>query len=631
MMKNNPLPFTQVKIQDHFWSRRMATNRNRGLDAVYQQLKKTGRIAAYDLEWTPNSRLPKPHVFWDSDVAKWLEGACYSLMNDPNPFLMKKVTDIVDRILSAQGDNGYLNPHYTVVEPEKRWTNLRDKHELYCAGHLIEAAIAHHRATGDPRFLHAMQRYADLIDQVFGPHPGQKHGYPGHEEIELALMKLYRHTKEKRYLKLAHFFVEERGRSPHYFDNEAQQRGEKPVDYWAKTHTYTQSHKPIREQREVVGHAVRAMYLYAGMTDLAVELKDDSLAEVLKILWEDLTAHKLYITGGIGPSGANEGFTSRFDLPNENAYAETCAAIGLIFWAHRMLQLSLNSRYADVLERALYNGMLGGVSLQGDRFFYVNPLASDGTHHRQPFYACSCCPPNINRILPTIGEYIYSFTAAEIAIHLYVQSEADFTLKAGGVKLIQETDYPWDGIVCVRLDNNQPVKFSLNFRKPGWCREYNIYLNDENITHLIELKHGYFSVSRTWQPDDELRLQWAMPATRVYAHPDVKADIGRTALMRGPLVYCFEETDQPVPVRFLSLARKTGFDSRFEPGLLDGVVTIRGTAEAVDLSDWGQSLYRPHPPVFNKGPIKAVPYYAWDNRQAGEMQVWLPETIENSG
>jgi len=629
MMKTNPLPFTKVKIQDHFWSQRMAANRDRGLDAVYQQLIKTGRIAAYDLEWTPNSSLPEPHVFWDSDVAKWLEGACYSLMTHPDQSLKTKVEHVVNRILSAQCGDGYINPYFTVVEPDKRWTNLRDKHELYCAGHLVEAAIAHHRATGDLRFLHAMQRYADLIHRVFGPNHSQKHGYPGHEEIELALMKLYRHTNEGRYLKLARYFLEERGRSPHYFDIEAQRRGEEPADYWAKTHAYTQSHKPIREQREVVGHAVRAMYLYGGVADLAVELKDDSLAEILSTLWKDLTTHKLYITGGIGPSGANEGFTSRYDLPNKSAYSETCAAIGLIFWAHRMLRLSLDSRYADVLERTLYNGMLSGISLKGDRFFYINPLASDGTHHRQPFYACSCCPPNINRILPTIGEYMYSFGEEEIAVHLYIQSEADFALNAGGVKLIQETDYPWDGIVCIRCNNGKPLQFTLKFRKPGWCREYNIYFNGENITHFSNLNHGYFSISREWQPGDELRLQWAMPATRIYAHPDVKADIGCTALMRGPLVYCFEETDQPVPVRYLTLARKTGFDSQFEPGLLDGVVTIHGTADVVDLSDWGQSLYRPHPPVFKSVPIKAVPYYAWDNRQSGEMRVWLPETVES--
>lgn len=628
MMTTKPLPFTSVKIKDGFWAQRIAANRECGLDAIYQQLESTGRLAAYDLNWKLGGDLPEPHVFWDSDIAKWLEGACYSLMTHPDHSLRARVDYVVDKVISAQGEDGYLNPHFTVVNPETRLSNLREKHELYCVGHLIEAAVAHHRATHDPRFLNAIRKYTDLIERTFGPNPDQIHGYPGHEEIELALVKLYRHTGEERYLNLARYFIDERGSSPHFFDLEAQKRGDDPANYWAKTHAYTQSHKPVREQDEVTGHAVRAMYLYCGMADLGAELSDDTLTNALKILWQDLTAHKLYITGGIGPSEANEGFTTRYDLPNQDAYAETCAAIGLIFWAHRMLDVDLDSSYADVMERALYNGMLSGVSLSGDRYFYVNPLSSDGTHHRQTFYSCACCPPNVNRLLPTIGEYLYSAGENEIITHLYVQSEADFTLKSGAVTLTQDTNYPWDGVVHIRCKMETPITFTLKCRKPGWCSEYSLYLNDENITNESSPNRGYIALSREWQSGDELRLEWAMPVERIYAYPDVQADINRVALMRGPLVYCFEAIDQSVPVKYLRLPRNMTFDTQYEPALLDGVVTIQGSARAADAADWGSSLYQPKAPTLQSASIKAVPYFAWDNRQAGEMQVWMPEVMD---
>ncbi len=479
-----PLPFTQVTITDAFWAPRQVANRDHGLWAVYDQLQATGRIAAYNLDWQPGSKKPKPHVFWDSDVAKWLEGACYSLLSHPDAALQEKVEYVVDRILSAQQPDGSINPYFTVVAPQDRWTNLRDRHELYCAGHLIEAAIAHHQATGDPRFLNGIRRYADLIDRKFGPGEDQIHGYPGHEELELALVKLYRHTGEKRYLEKAVYFIEERGREPHYFDLEAQARGEKPPDKCPDAYEYWQAHCPVREQTEVVGHAVRAMYMYSAVADVAAETQDPSLMEPLRMLWDDLTSKKMYLTGGIGSSEGNEGFTDPYDLPNKTAYAETCAAIGLIFWLQRMLQLDLRGEVADVMERALYNGMLSGISLRGDRFFYENPLASDGDHYRQPFFKCSCCPPNLNRLLPTIGSYIYSQGPQEIVTHLYIQSEATFNLEKGEVTLVQETDYPWDGVVCLRFEMNAPRQFTLKLRHPGWCQEARLYLNGEEVDSL---------------------------------------------------------------------------------------------------------------------------------------------------
>ena len=624
-----PVRFEQVEIQDTFWAPRLRANREQGLEAVYQQLVATGRLAAYNLDWTPGSGRPQPHVFWDSDVAKWLEGACYSLINQPDEGLSEKVEGAINRILSAQGEDGYLNPHFTVVEPGRRWTNLRDQHELYCAGHLIEAALAHHRATGDPRFLNAMEGYAGLIGRVFGRATGQKRGYPGHEELELALVKLYRHTGKKKYLDLAAYFIEERGQEPHYFDLEARQRGDDPAAYWAQTHAYTQAHRPVRQQDAVVGHAVRAMYLYSAMADLAMETGDASLLETLQGLWEDLTHHKLYLTGGIGPSRQNEGFTGAYDLPNE-AYAETCAAIGLVFWAHRMLQLDLDSRYADVMERALFNGLLSGVSLAGDRFFYENPLASEGDHHRQPFFACSCCPPNINRLLPTVGEYLYSVGLDEIDVHLYAQSRARLELDGVPLAIIQETDYPWDGIVCLSLEMETPLSFTLRLRWPGWCREGQIYLNGQSVCTDEKMARGYVALSREWQPGDRLRLQWVMPAGLVFAHPHIRADRGKAALMRGPLVYCLEGVDQSVPLERIFIPGQAVFDSEFHPDVLGGVVVVTGNGLVVDAEAWGQALYRPQPPDFMRIALRAVPYFAWDNRQAGAMRVWLPLAPENA-
>ncbi len=627
--KRNPVSLENVRITDQFWGPRIAANRVKGLEAVYRQLEETGRLNAYHLNWTSEGGQPAPHVFWDSDVAKWLEGACYSLIRRPDADLRARVTRVVELILSAQGQDGYLNPHYTVVEPGQRWTNLRDKHELYCAGHLIEAAIAHHRATGERHFLDAICRYIDLIDRTFGREPGKLRGYPGHEEIELALVKLYRYMGEERYLALASYFVNERGQSPHYFDLEAQRRGELPEDYWAGTHAYTQSHRPVRMQREVVGHAVRGMYLYSAMADLVFETGDEGLWVALNHLWEDLTAHKLYLTGGIGPSKANEGFTTRYDLPNQTAYAETCAAIGLVFWAQRMLSLDLNGRYGDVMERVLYNGLLSGLSLRGDRFFYINPLASQGHHHRQPFFACSCCPTNLNRFLPSMGELIYSQGENDVAVHLYIGSEVNLDLSGEKIKLVQQTDYPWDGVVCLRLEMEHSTAFNLRLRWPGWCQEGSVYLNGEPVAIEDRLQIGYLHLDRTWRPGDDLRLQFVMPVEKVYAHPDIEANVNRVAIQRGPLVYCLEGMDQPVPVSDIRLPRGAAFESYYDPDVLEGIMVVSAQARLVKRVEWETRLYRMTPPELHPVAIRAIPYYAWDNRQPGSMMVWLPEAVND--
>lgn len=622
-----PVSFTDVAIDDEFWAKRLRANRERTIPIEYDQCKTTGRIDALRLEWQPGQGKP-PHIFWDSDVAKWIEAASYSLATHPDPQLDALVDEVVALLAGSQQPDGYLNTHYTTVEPQNRWTNLRDNHELYCAGHLIEAGVAHFQATGKRTLLDVVCRYADYIATVFGREPGQKRGYPGHEEIELALVKLYHVTGDKRYLDLSAYFVDERGAQPHYFDQEAIARGEDPASYHFKTYAYSQSHIPVREQREVVGHAVRAMYLYAAMADLAGELGDAGLLEACEHLWKHLTTRNLYITGGIGPSASNEGFTRDYDLPNEKAYAETCAAIGLVFWSHRLLQLACDGRYADIMERALYNGVISGVSLDGARFFYENPLASLGDHHRQEWFDCACCPPNVARLLASLGEYVYgcndSESAPEIAVHLYVQGSARVKLGSQEVTLRQETRYPWAGKVTVQVDLAQPLRFGLKLRIPGWCRRAEVSVNAQAVDMEGKLQRRYLTLDRTWRSGDRVVLDLDMPVEFMRAHPDVRQDAGQVALQRGPVVYCVEQVDHSAPLTRLALSLNAPLIPSYQSDLLDGVVVLTGTGYAASTEGWNDVLYRAEPARQEPCAITAIPYYAWDNREPGAMRVWLP-------
>ena len=617
-----PVSLANVTIDDAFWTPRLAANRTQTIPIEYEQCRITGRIDALLLQWQPGQ--PIPHIFWDSDIAKWAEAASYSLTTHPDPALDAQLDEVIALLAGAQQPDGYLNSHYTAVEPENRWTNLRDNHELYCAGHLIEAGVAHFLATGKRTLLDVVSRYADYIATVFGREPGQQRGYPGHEEIELALVKLYRVTGERRYLDLAAYFVDERGQQPHYFDQEAVARGDDPAAYHFKSYRYSQSHIPVREQREVVGHAVRAMYLYTAMADLAGELGDATLLEALEALWRHLCTRNLYITGGVGVSSANEGFTQDYDLPNLSAYAETCASIGLVFWMHRMLQLRCDGRYADVLERALYNGVISGVSQDGARFFYENPLASRGDHHRQAWFDCACCPPNIARLLASLGEYIYAANDDEIAVHLYIQGEANVTLGGQTVTLRQTTNYPWDGDVAVTLAMAQPARFGLRLRIPGWCRRAAVSINGEPVDMEGKLAQRYLTLVRTWQPGDRVTLAFAMPVEQVYAHPDVQQDVNCVALQRGPLIYCLEQVDHAAPLHHLRLPAGAELTPRLATDLLGGVVVLDGEALAAETGDWANTLYRSAAPVLVPAAVQAIPYYAWDNREPGAMCVWLP-------
>ena len=614
-------PVTAVKIDDSFWSKRMQVNRETTLNIQYEQCKTTGRVDAFKLDWKPGDT--KPHYFWDSDIAKWIEAVSYSIASHPDAELDALLDDVIELIIRAQQPDGYVNIYFTAVEPENRWKNLRDHHELYCAGHLMEAAAAHYDATGKRTLLDVMSRYTDYIAQVFGTGTEQIPGYCGHEEIELALIKLYRATGESKYLKLSQYFIDQRGQQPHYFDTEARARGEEPSQFHFSSYEYNQSHLAVRDQTQVVGHAVRGMYLYAAMADLAGELGDSTLLRACERIWNHLTTHQMYITGGIGSSNKNEGYTFDYDLPNETAYAETCASIGLVFWAQRLLQLDCDSRYSDVMERALYNGVISGVSLDGTKFFYENPLASVGDHHRKEWFGCACCPPNLARIVASLGTYVYSSSADTIAIHLYVEGNADLNIGDSPVKVLQKTGMPWHGDIKITFEIGQPTQFKLKLRIPSWAETHTLKINGEVVDAVVE--RGYLTMDRVWTSTDSVTLELPINVNRVYANPLVRMNNGRVALQRGPLVYCMEEIDNGANLDSLSLKATEQFAEHFDEHLLDGVVVVEGAARLPNLETWGDKLYRTEPPTSHPVQFTAIPYFAWDNRVAGRMSVWIRE------
>jgi DUF1680 family protein len=617
-----PVPHTQVTLSDAFWAPRIQRNRDVTIPHVRKQLAETGRLDALDLNWRlgmPN----RPHHFWDSDTAKWIEAASLSLATHPDPALEADLDVIIAQYARLQHPSGYVNSYFQGIDPSKRWTNLRDAHELYCAGHLIEAAVAHFEATGKRNLLDIVTRQADHIGAMFGWGASQRRGYPGHEEIELALVKLARATGEPRHFALAKYFIDARGGQPHYYEMEAKARGDDPRTYWAKTYEYLQAHKPLREQTEVVGHAVRAMYLYSGATDVATESGDAGLFAVLEGLWQHLASTRLFVTGGLGTSGSNEGFTRDYDLPDEEAYAETCAAIGLVLWCHRMLQVAGESKYADLMERALYNGFLSGISLDGAGFFYENPLASRGQHARLPWYDCACCPPNVARMLAGLSGYTHSVSEDGISVHLYAAGTTQARVAGGPVHLTTKTCYPWDGEIDIAVDGQG--EFALLLRLPGWCQHWRLSVNDAPLTlgAGVELQNGYLTVRRDWRPGDRVALRLGMPVRFTHPHPDIRQMAGRVAVERGPLVYCLEAADHPgEEVERLAVDVGRGaaaLTATHEHDTLGGVTVLRGTGLrlAPPAGLYAASIAR------EPAGLTFIPYYAWANRGKGAMRVWV--------
>lgn len=614
LAKLRAVPFTDVKITDAFWSARQETNRFASIPVNLENLEKAGNLQNFRLAAKGAREGYQGPVFMDSDAYKALEAASYSLATHPDPALERQLDDIIATLAAAQQPDGYLNTYFIVKEPDKRWTNLRDWHELYCAGHLFEAAVAHFQATGKRNFLNVAIKLADNIDSVFGP-PPKRMGYPGHPEIELALIKLWRVTGERRYFELARFFVENRGRKLFAEEHKT------PLDRYDGS--YWQDDVPIYEHRNIKGHAVRAAYLMSGTTDVAAETGDARLLAMLNRVWRNTTERNMYITGGIGPSAHNEGFTVDYDLPNATAYQETCATVALAQWSHRLALLYGDAKYADVVERALYNGVLAGVSQDGTKFFYVNPLESNGKHHRQPWFGCACCPPNVARTIASLGGYAYAVSDDALWVNLYIQGSMKVKIAGVPVELEVTTDYPWDGKVTLKPRLTKPAKFQLRLRLPAWCNEPKLRVNSKiEINPWIE--KGYAVLDREWKKGDKVELELPMPVQRIAANPKVKSNENLLAIQRGPVVYCIEEDGRGslsslfLPANAELKPAKCG--SWFGGA---GVIGILGVAQEAKQHTWHRELYQAVAPGREVN-FTATPYCLWDNRKPGPMKVWLP-------
>ena len=581
------IDFSHVKINDNFWSPRLSKHVSATLPVCIDQIdNQTGRIRNF--ENAAKGEGEHSGIFFDdSDVYKALEGMAYSLINNPDPELEKKADEWIDKFAAAQQPDGYINTFYTLTGLDKRWTNM-DKHEMYCAGHMIEAGVAYYQATGKRKLLDVCIRMADHMMSQFGP--GKRHWVPGHEEIELALVKLYQTTQEQKYLDFAYWLLEERGHGHGTMGDEGK---------WDPV--YYQDIVPVRQLTDISGHAVRCMYLYCGMADVAALKNDTGYIAAMDRLWDDVVHRNMYITGGIGSSRDNEGFTEDYDLPNLDAYCETCASVGMVLWNQRMNQLTGDSKYIDVLERSLYNGALAGISLGGDRFFYVNPLESKGDHHRQEWYGCACCPSQLSRFLPSIGNYIYASSDDALWVNLYIGNTGQIRIGETDILLTQETDYPWDGSVKLTISTSQPLEKEIRLRIPNWCKTYDLSINGKRIN--VSEEKGY-AVIKDWKSQDVIALDMDMPVEIVAADPHVKENFGKRAIQRGPLVYCMEEIDNPEYFDQIQLSPSTTFQTAFVSDILNGIKTIKTNGRARSAT--------------------FIPYYAWDNRKAGKMRVWIP-------
>ncbi|MCF7732673.1 MAG: glycoside hydrolase family 127 protein [Akkermansiaceae bacterium] len=632
-----PVPFTSVSVDDAFWSPRMKTNRETTVGYCFDKCEETGRIANFEVAGGLKKGGFQGIYFNDSDVVKVIEGAAYTLAIHPDPKLDKFLDDLISKIAAAQEDDGYLYTARTIADPNykypgsdgARWSHLDHGHELYNVGHMYEAAVAHWRVTGKRSFLDVAIKNADLVCKVFGPGPDQHKGVPGHEEIEIGLVKLYRATGDEKYLRQAKHFIDMRGRE----------------DLRGKVYgTYAQDHQPLVDQTEAVGHAVRGGYLYAGVADVAAITGDKGYIAAIDRIWEDVISKKLYLIGSVGQHGAGEGYAGPYQLSNLRAYNETCAAIALALWNHRMFLLHGDSKYADVLERIIYNGFLSGVAMTGDKFFYPNPLACDmsfkfnqGGFERSPWFGCSCCPVNVVRFIPSIPGYVYAVRGDSLYVNLYLGGEGKAEVAGHKITIKQQTGYPWDGAVKLTVTPEKAAAFSLRLRVPGWLNEplpsdlyhylprkpsgLQIRINGKPAEPTLE--HGYWVLNRTWKPGDTVETVFPMQVRRVLCNEKVEDNRGRIAIERGPLVYCVEGADHDGKVLDLFLEDDVELTPEPRPDLLGGVTVLTGSAKRAHRKENNTPASRP-------AKLTMIPYYSWCHRGANEMAVWLPRSSDKA-
>ncbi len=654
------IPQRQIRIHDRFWNRYIRLVKDVLIPYQWEILNdriegaemshciQNYRIAAGEAEGDFEGA-----VFQDTDAAKWLEAVAYVLEISPDKDLERLADKTIKLIGRAQCEDGYLNTYFTIKAPGLRWTNLKEGHELYTAGHMIEAAVAYYEATGKTEFLHIVERFADLICQIFGPEDGQCHGYPGHQEIELALIRLYRATGKKRYAELARYFIDQRGTGENYFLEEEKKDTYRQIfpEFAGYDTKYSQSHLPVREQTTAEGHAVRAVYMYCAMADLAQLYQDGGLLRACGTLWKDMIRRRMYITGGIGSSGILERFTTDYDLPNNCNYSETCASIGLALFGRRMAQITKDASYMDVVERALYNTVLSGIAMDGKSFFYVNPLEvwpdncmeRTSKEHikpvRQTWFGVACCPPNIARTLASMGQYMYFADEDTLYVNLYISSNMSLELAGDETEVEMESDLTNTGRVKIRVTRREGAEAcGLALRIPDYVREYSVRLDGETAGDTAEpeeartagnaprLVKGYLYIEGIQKAETEIEIDFHVPPRFVRANPKVREDAGKLALMKGPLVYCLEETDNGgnLPAIFVSAGQE--LEEQYEEELLGGVTTIsfKGKRLAEDAWEDG-ALYAERKAAFADTKLKAVPYHCWNNREPGEMLVWMKE------
>jgi DUF1680 family protein len=621
-----PVNFAEVQITDGFWKPRMDKVASVTLKACIEYIEyKTPRIRNFEIAAGLRKGKFEGIFYDDSDVYKAIEAMAYSIGNQMDSGLAQKADEWIEKIAAAQLPDGYLNTYFTLNGLDKRWTDM-SMHEDYNGGHLLEAAVAYYYATGKRKLLDVAIRFANHFDSLFGP--GKRDWVTGHEELELALVKLYKCTKDSKYLGLANWLLEERGHGLAH--------GYTWTD-WKDT-AYAQDKTPVRDTREITGHAVRAMYLYTGTADVASLTGDMGYLHAMESVWEDVVDRNMYLTGGIGSSGSNEGFSTAYDLPNAQAYCETCASVGMVFWNQRMNLLTGESKYVDVLEKSLYNAALDGLSLNGDLFFYGNPLASDGHNKRREWFGTACCPANIARLVASFGNYIYSRSPEGFWINLFASSRTVQAFGSSRVTIRQQSEYPWDGRIVIGINPEKKTRASIHIRIPGWAQGkpvpgdlyrfidqkqsgFSLYLNGKAATFRME--KGYAVMDREWSPGDELLLNLPMPVELVRAKENVKADSGRIALQRGPLVYCVEGFDNGGSAWNILLPEHTRFASTFHKDILGGIVLLKAQLPTVGIGRDGISV------TSSRRTVTAIPYFAWCNRGSDPMQVWLPVKIRN--